>query len=117
LLVDGTDEPECWQLVPVTFEDMCDWAYVSTNNISPDQTRRHLVLYRGLDMTEESVVYPVMFRVQGFIEHAKLTALGDWNGCIHILSYFYTHDLIDAQEFHVGNECDAISDVDVRRAY
>ena len=93
LLVDGTDEPECWQLVPVTFEDMCDWAYVSTNNISPDQTRRHL------------------------IEHAKLTALGDWNGCIHILSYFYTHNLIDAQEFHVGNECDAISDVDIRRAY
>jgi hypothetical protein len=66
---------------------MCDWAYVSTNQISPDQTRRHLVLYRDLDMMEGSVVYPVTFRVQGFIERAKLTALGDWDGCVPVFNH------------------------------
>jgi hypothetical protein len=79
-LVDGTDEPKFWQVVPTTFEEMCDWAYVSMNKISNDQTRRHLVLYRNPEVTHGSVVYPVTLRVQGFVERAKLTALGDWDG-------------------------------------
>jgi hypothetical protein len=94
---------------------MCDWAYVSTNKIAPDQTRRHLVLYCAVDTMDESVVYPVTFRVQGFIEHAKLTALGDWDGCVYTFCNTFIHNLTDAQEFDVGNECYAVSDVVIRR--
>ena len=88
--MDVEHEHEFWQLVPVTFEDICDWAYVSVNKTSDDQTRRHLVLYRDPAVANSDIIYPVTFRIQGFVERAKLTALGDWNGLVGHYTYSVT---------------------------
>lgn len=77
--------------MPVTFEEICDWAYVSVSKVSNDQTRRHLVLYRSPEATLDLVVYPVTLRVQGFIERAKLIALGDWDGYVAIIDLNLEH--------------------------
>lgn len=68
-------------VVPSTFVGICDWAYVALDPSAPDWTRSYLMLYKNPAwMVEEDTVYPVNFRIQGFVKSCDLSPLGCWNG-------------------------------------
>lgn len=72
-----------WQVVPSSFEGVCEWAFVTADHQSPDWTRSYLILYRQPEDTDDlTVVYPVTLRLQGKIKAFNLATFGNWNGCV-----------------------------------
>lgn len=72
------------QLVPLKFEDICDWAQVVGKAVIIDNNRRRDVVYAGegeSDKDEESDI--VVVRFQGFLDAKfNIGITGTWNGCV-----------------------------------
>ena len=86
-LVNGNGEPtsamEDWQLVPTSFEEVCEWAYIIRDTSAGEWSRGYLLLYKQPGETAyPDVLYPVTLRLQGFIKTCNLAPLGSWNGCV-----------------------------------
>ena len=78
--------------VPATIEAMANWAYIGPRVGSPDQTRKHTLLYTSItprDPTPRRV--QVTMRCQGFVEHINIQPVGNWKQCV--ISYFLTEFL------------------------
>lgn len=70
--------------IPVTFDDVCNIAYVGsdTANVS-DWTRAHMLLFRTIrpyNIEPEEFLYPVVMRMTGFLGPFQLAPLGNWTG-------------------------------------
>jgi len=74
-------ELEQWQIVPFTFADICEWAYIAKRHTTTDHTRLYNVLYRCPD-GDPSAIYPIVLRIQGFLGRFELSPLGAWNGFV-----------------------------------
>ena len=57
---------DSWQIVPTTFAEICDWAYIAKNHNIVDHTRLYHVLYKNPD-GDPTTLYPVVLRLQGFL--------------------------------------------------
>ena len=79
------EDLESWQIVPTTFTKICDWAYIAKNQNIVDHTRLYHVLYKNPG-GDQTTLYPVVLRLQGFLGHFELSPLGTWNGWL--LGYF-----------------------------
>jgi hypothetical protein len=66
-------------VVPSTFAEICDWAYVSKISDAVDHTRLYQVLYNTAG-SAVNTVYPVVLRLQGFLGRFEVSPLGTWNG-------------------------------------
>jgi hypothetical protein len=80
-VVDKTERKdlEDRQIVPLTFEDICNWAYVRRNVSSTDHTRAYHLLYK-MPTNDVKDIFPIVLRVQGILSRFKLSVLGNWNG-------------------------------------
>jgi hypothetical protein len=67
-----------WQIVPDSFEELCDWAFLAKDEVATDKKHSHHLLYAV--PKDNNRIYVVMLRLQGFISRCALTALGDWKG-------------------------------------
>jgi hypothetical protein len=79
--VDGRphEELEAWQIMPISFAETCDWAYVSKKKEPADHTRLYQLLYNTPDAATNTI-YPVVLRVQGILGRFEVSPLGTWNG-------------------------------------
>jgi hypothetical protein len=75
----GQEQLEEWQIVPITFADVCAWAYVAKKHQTYDHTRIYHLLYKS-PIGEINTVYPVVIRIQGILGRFELAPLGTWNG-------------------------------------
>ena len=73
------EDLESWQIVPTTFTEICDWAYIAKNQNIVDHTRLYHVLYKNPG-GDQTTLYPVVLRLQGFLGCFELSPLGTWNG-------------------------------------
>jgi hypothetical protein len=48
-----------WQVIPVTFADICNWAYMARRALTNDHTRLYNVLYRTPSL-DDTTVYPMV---------------------------------------------------------
>jgi len=72
-----------WEIVPILFDDLCDWAFVTKNYASRDYTRPYHVLYKEptpLPPSNRVTLYPVTIRFQGKLGSFNLGVLGNWAG-------------------------------------
>jgi hypothetical protein len=74
------------QIVPTTFTDVCEWAYVDRKIQSNDHTRLYYLLYKNPGGVVNTV-YPVVVRLQGILGRFELSPLGTWNGCVMLISH------------------------------
>lgn len=75
----NTDDADWqWQLVPLSFEECCDWAYLYKNQNPLDRSRPYHLLYKLPDSTEG--IFTVSLRLQGFVKTCSLAPLGAWSG-------------------------------------
>lgn len=80
--MDDTDL-ESWQLVPASFEDICEWACVVRNTTAAEWTRTYQLLYSFPGQAAlTNTIYPVILRLQGFVKTCNLAPLGSWNGYV-----------------------------------
>jgi len=79
----STQDLEHWQIVPFTFADICEWAYVAKRQVTVDYTRLYNVLYKCPD-GDPSAIYPVVLRLQGVLGRFELSPLGAWNGSANL---------------------------------
>jgi hypothetical protein len=86
----SSQELEQWQLVPFTFTDICEWAYVAKRHATSDHTRLYNILYKCPD-GDTSTIYPVVLRVQGFLGRFELSPLGTWNGFVYSTISYNIH--------------------------
>ncbi len=69
---------ETSQLVPLRFEEVCDWARVESKAVVIDKTRTRDVVYSGHGDLEDEIV---VVRFQGFLgEKFNMGVCGTWNG-------------------------------------
>ncbi|KAG6371571.1 hypothetical protein JVT61DRAFT_9278 [Boletus reticuloceps] len=66
--------------VPIQYEDICEWATVTTKPVVIDRTRPVDVLYKRPLVAASSTIYPVILRLQGFLGKHDLTLFGTWDG-------------------------------------
>jgi hypothetical protein len=71
-----------WEIVPDTFQEMCDWAVVGCKRTTEgtDRARNRILLYRELEERPSGVKHGVTLRLQGFIQSCDLRPLGNWDG-------------------------------------
>lgn len=78
---------EQWQLVPDSFDAICDWADV-VQDVSQEHVRGlHVVVYNSALLGDGSLacLKRVVVHMQGFVEHIDVGPLGDWNGLVETL--------------------------------
>jgi hypothetical protein len=92
--VPDSDQPEDevmmdWQVVPDTYQEICDWAVVGSKHPSDsgDRARNKVLLYRELDQGEAGLMHGVTLRLQGFVKSCDLRPLGNWDGSASSLKY------------------------------
>lgn len=72
--------------IPVTLEDICDFAYVGSDPTSvSDWTRVHMLLfktpsYNSHNSEQSKWLYPVKIRMTGFLGPFEVGPLGNWTG-------------------------------------
>jgi len=88
-------ELEQWQIVPFTFAEICEWAYVVKRYVTMDYTQLYNVLYKCPD-GDPSVIYPVVLHLQGFLGRFKLSPLGTWNGYVKFTIFYHSLQQIAA---------------------
>jgi hypothetical protein len=78
-----------WQVVPDTYQEICDWAVVGSKHPSDsgDRARNKVLLYRELDQGEAGLTHGVTLRLQGFVKSCDLRPLGNWDGSASYLKY------------------------------
>ena len=76
-----TEADPKWQLVPLLFEQCCEWAHIYKIQHPPDRSRPYYFLYKIPDPANG--VYSVLLRLQGFVKNCSLGPLGTWNGYKH----------------------------------
>jgi hypothetical protein len=75
------EQLEDWQIVPTSFEGICEWVYILHNPQSIEGSRSYLLLYKSPGETANpEFVYPVTLRIQGIIKSCNIAPLGSWNG-------------------------------------
>lgn len=67
-----------WQLIPQSFEECCEWAYLYKHQHPTDRSRPFYLLYKIPEATNG--IYTVSLRLQGFIKRSSLAPLGTWPG-------------------------------------
>lgn len=73
-----------WQLIPTTFDGICDSVEVAAAGTDSSGAHRHQLVYKNKpseDSTEDAL-YEVCLRVQGSVKYSKIGPLGDWNGYV-----------------------------------
>lgn len=69
-----------WQVVPPSFEDVCEWACVTKHVGSIDPSRQHIVIYKQPDSVGFPSLFLVTVRLQGFLHSFRLGDVGNWDG-------------------------------------
>lgn len=73
------EELEGWQIMPISFLEICEWAYISRKKEQANHTWLYQLLYNTPD-TPMNTIYPVVLCVQGILGWFKVSPLGTWNG-------------------------------------
>ncbi|EGO04555.1 hypothetical protein SERLA73DRAFT_68244 [Serpula lacrymans var. lacrymans S7.3] len=79
-LLEGNEERKVWEVVPSTFEDLCEWAHVSQNPSEVNKTQNHLLLYKTSCSDGIESLYPVTIHVQGLLGKFNSKVFGSWTG-------------------------------------
>lgn len=76
------DELADWQLLPATFDGICDALDLVNAGLDTNGAVRHKLVYskRVTGVTDDRNLYEVCLRLQGSIQSCKIGPLGDWNG-------------------------------------
>ena len=73
------EELEAWQIMPISFAETCDWAYVSKKKELVDHTQLYQLQYNTPDAATNTI-YLVALHVQGILGRFEVSPLGMWNG-------------------------------------
>lgn len=76
-----------WQILPNTFDGMCETMEVTNAGRDSSGANRHRLVYsrRTSDIGEDNTLYEVCLRLQGTVCNSKIGPLGDWNGYVVVL--------------------------------
>jgi hypothetical protein len=64
------------QVVPSTWEELLQWAYVEQDDNEGDSKRNKFLAYK----CKAKYGREIIFSFQGFIREPRLTTYGDWDG-------------------------------------
>lgn len=67
-----------WQLVPDSFDEICNWADVISVGRDSTGSLRYKLVYKTEGDDQNRL--EVRLRLQGFLSNAAIGPLGDWNG-------------------------------------
>ena len=67
--------PEDWQVLPTSFEGLCDSVYVDTASCSLPR-----LLMAHPQIEQDGLAMEFAIRVQGIVAETNLSVLGDWTG-------------------------------------
>ncbi|KAI0335954.1 hypothetical protein GY45DRAFT_1235425, partial [Cubamyces sp. BRFM 1775] len=75
---------EGWQFIPETFDRLCDWAaVVSDESVGKHVGLRHLVYDAAVMKDDDGGLCTVTIVLQGFLGKCALSALGNWKGSVY----------------------------------
>lgn len=75
----GMEELEEWQLIPVTFDGICDAVEIVSAGKDTTGANRHRLVYKKR-LDNENKLCEVCLRLQGTVHSSRIAPLGDWNG-------------------------------------
>ncbi|KAG2155402.1 hypothetical protein DEU56DRAFT_750966 [Suillus clintonianus] len=76
----GPEDLESWELFPADLQEMVDWADVYKDHEKKDLSRNHLLIYKHVEESESSTIYPVAVRIHGILEQFRIERFGNWSG-------------------------------------
>ncbi|EJD49697.1 hypothetical protein AURDEDRAFT_122117 [Auricularia subglabra TFB-10046 SS5] len=80
---DSYDDCLAWQAVPYDVVDVSDWLRLVKKSPPYDPSRPYIVANVADPDDDDGEVFEIAIRIQGFLEHASLGALGNWDGKEH----------------------------------
>ncbi|KAG2148934.1 hypothetical protein DEU56DRAFT_729791, partial [Suillus clintonianus] len=72
---------ESWELFPADLQEMVNWADVYKDHEKKDLSRNHFLIYKHVEDSESSTIYPVAIRIHGILERFRIERFGNWSGC------------------------------------